>query len=250
MYLFQDTLNLVGSVIAIFSSLVGALVSIVFLLNRQSAKKRQTLTPEEIILEEIDNQQLERQRKDALNTVIPPEIEALLSGRARLQQEAKRIRSSANTNLGSGIIFSAAAISLLFYFAVSYQYDAQTDIGHIAISFLPRLLLSLLVQTIGFFFLRIYVSGESELISNRNEITNIDLRVAAIYLSYKSPKSVIGKVVMGLMQQERNVIIKKTERALTPMIDSIDRNEAIELFSALYREKHDKRDNSADEKAS
>ena len=99
--------------------------------------------------------------------------------RNRLLEETDRLVSVSNKNLSIGIIFSLIAFSLMTY--VTYNSEKFELYGVIY-----RISLVVLVQFVGFFFLRLYVGNELDIKQNKNEITNLELKAIACYLSEKN----------------------------------------------------------------
>jgi hypothetical protein len=89
-----------------------------------------------------------------------------------------RARSAAN--LTFGVVFTtlavAALVALLFLF--DEPSSDYTISGHI-FSYLPRFTVAALLQIVAVFFLKMHASNESDIKNNKNEITNVEARLAA-----------------------------------------------------------------------
>ncbi len=83
--------------------------------------------------------------------------------RQRMLSESSRIARISLRNLALGILFSAAALLFLAYPLVADSILAGKPSGElwdwVWKYFLPRLTVGLILQFVGFFFLRLYVSG-------------------------------------------------------------------------------------------
>ena len=74
----------------------------------------------------------------------------------------------------------------------------------------------LILQFVGFFFLRLYVANELDVKQNKNELTNIEAKMLAFMMSSKSSKNSFTKIVVeSLARTERNFTIKKGERTIS-----------------------------------
>ena len=106
--------------------------------------------------------------------------EVLISGRRRLAQNADRLAARSRVNLLAGIGFSIVAIGTLLLIVLfpGAEDDSQQAIGNV-IKILPRYTLVILLQTLSFFFLRNFLKVEAAYRENKNEITNIEMKLAA-----------------------------------------------------------------------
>jgi hypothetical protein len=139
--------------------------------------------------------------------------------RQRLLDEAIRIDKISRRNLIIGIVFSFVALAMLASPLISgllLTSPEPADSGvlpWIAHYYLPRFAIGLLLQLVGFFFLRLYVANELDLKHNKNEITNLELRMMGLQIAKDAGDAASRKeVVKSLMNTERNFIIKKNEK--------------------------------------
>lgn len=96
---------------------------------------------------------------------------AFTRNRRRMINETERIQRTGFLNLMIGILFSVVALGILGYPLIAPSTTPATDWITIVERFAPRMSVGILIQLIGFFFLRLYVAGENELHYIRNEIT-------------------------------------------------------------------------------
>lgn len=144
-------------------------------------------------------------------------IYILIQSRDRLKAESIRIRENSKLNLIIGVGFSTFGIILLGVLIVVLPYvDGDDTTFTIQLSeILPRLSVSILVQFVGFFFLRLYVSSENDLKSNKNEITNIELKISGLVFCMNDKTGHPTEISMRLLNEERNFVIKKSERTVS-----------------------------------
>ena len=157
--------------------------------------------------------------------------EAILLSRSRLIEEAKRLRSRSASNLSLGMTISGIAILILIY--LIFIFDDKTNPQN-WFEFLtvygPRLALLIIIQILGTFFLRMYVANEKDIRRNKNEITNLEIKLAAGMLAEGS-KATLNKLAEKLVSEERNFVMDKKEKSvlsdanpeLTGVISSIQK---------------------------
>jgi hypothetical protein len=141
--------------------------------------------------------------------------------RQRLMSESTRITKISLRNLIWGGAFSVAALFVLAYpmfvqptFTPSASREEILRWG--LQSYLPRFAVAILLQFVGFFFLRLYVANENDLKHNRNELTNIEAKMMALQFSQIIDDSAMKKeVVKTLLKTERNFTLKKNERIIS-----------------------------------
>jgi hypothetical protein len=143
--------------------------------------------------------------------------------RQRLLDEAVRIDRISRRNLGIGILFSSIALAVLawplvsaVFFPLPTSLSADANAWGVLRTYLPRFSVGLLLQFVGFFFLRLYVANEVDLKHNKNEITNLEMKMMALQLAKEFDDAASKKEIMkSLAQTERNYILKKNERSVT-----------------------------------
>jgi hypothetical protein len=86
----------------------------------------------------------------------------------------------------------------------------------LVIYYVPRFSVGLLLQLVGFFFLRLYVANELDLKHNKNEITNLEMKMMALQLAKEFNDTASKKeITKSLAQTERNFILRKSERSVS-----------------------------------
>jgi ABC-type multidrug transport system fused ATPase/permease subunit len=131
--------------------------------------------------------------------------------RDRLTDEISALRSSARSYLLYGLAFSLFSLSALGVFAFVQNTSHFDEV--LGRELLYRLGFALLLQTVGYFFLRLYVKNHIDIKYYNNELTNLDVKEAAIRLTLDR-KLGLTKLVEGLSKIERNFILKKGENSI------------------------------------
>ncbi|MGB0799429.1 MAG: hypothetical protein ACPGRD_08940 [Planktomarina sp.] len=109
------------------------------------------------------------------------------------------------------MVASIGVISIFVMFFIFAPTVTETTWSQVAIAYLPRALVALYIQLIATFYFRLYVSTESDIKQNKNEMTNLELRMAAGLLVGDDRKS-LRDIGMMLARDERNFIVKKDEK--------------------------------------
>jgi hypothetical protein len=140
---------------------------------------------------------------------------AFSRNRRRMIEEKERIQRNGFLNLLIGILFSIVALGVLGYPLFTSNAAPATDWINIVERFAPRMSLGILIQLIGFFFLRLYVRGENEIQYIRNEITNFESRLIAYYTATThNDATAMRDFAKQLVRTERNFKLGKGERSL------------------------------------
>jgi hypothetical protein len=135
--------------------------------------------------------------------------------RRRMVDETERMQRNSLLNLVIGILFSAIALGILGYPLFSPVEPLNGGWIELVERFAPRFSVGVLVQVIGFFFLRLYVAGEREIHYLRNELTNWEARLIAYSAALAiADKAATRDNIKELARLERNFKLKKGERAL------------------------------------
>lgn len=144
-------------------------------------------------------------------------ISHLIEIRARLSNEIQRLTRRSAVNLGIGVIITLiAGVGLLYLVFVRpldlTGVDRIDYISHILLHYIPRLSLIIFAEIFAFFFLRLYKNDQSDIKYFQNEITNVELKMAAVNVALASGREkAIQTVVEELSKTERNFLLKKDE---------------------------------------
>ena len=99
-------------------------------------------------------------------------------------------------------------------------YDVSAYGEYFVRWFLPRISIVLLLQFVGFLFLRLYISNELDLKHNKNKITNVEAKIMAYAMSKEFGSDLVKLVVDKMSSTERNFIIKSGEKTIAIENDS------------------------------
>lgn len=189
--------------------------------------------------EEFKNQILSRlvdESKDALSSFIDSEIFKISAERKfekdkfeYLTHDIERIanayhleigkwRKNANVNLLLGLFCAIAGIGLMYH-ALVYApppIEPGNNWGVDFFRFASRFGLVVIIESVAFFFLKLYREDRSMIRYFRNEVTNLEMKGTALKtaLVFGTPAD-RSKVLQMLGATERNFVLKKDERVLT-----------------------------------
>lgn len=198
------------------------------LLSQFSAEEAQLRLQ---IVTELDNdkkkelmQHLEelRQRHDSLlnenlkredGTFVTDWREVLLVSRKRLVSEGQRLLERNRKNFKIGILMSFGVIGFLIYYTfVLERIDINDSLGTILATNVPIFSISTVIEGFSLFFLRLYVVGEREFDRNKNELTNIELRLTAgLMMANTTEQNNFDSVANALSKEERNFVLGGSE---------------------------------------
>ncbi len=154
--------------------------------------------------------------------------EVLLVTRKRLTYEEQRLLARNIANLRIGIVMASVGIIIPVYYILSGRaVDASENVGTFVASYWPFFTIVIIIEIVAIFFLRLYSLNESRLEKNKNEITNIELRLTAgLMLSEKTNKDKFAELADTLSKEERNFILGKNESSAV-----LDTEKLIEIAS-------------------
>ncbi|GFE92603.1 hypothetical protein [Acetobacter persici] len=129
----------------------------------------------------------------------------------RLSNQIVVLGYRANVSLGIGILFCLFGMGILWY---SFFYNPPQISGNfewldLFRAYVPRSTLVILIQIVGFFFLKLYRSTLSELRYTQNEITNVEMKLIALRASVANESENLSEILNGLVKTDRNHIIEK-----------------------------------------
>ncbi len=147
----------------------------------------------------------------------------LIDSIERLSSEADRMRSKSLTNLTLGVVFSTFAVIALILLLFFGPGSSESSVGTQLVEYIPRLTIAALLQIVAIFFLKIYASIENDLKQNKNEITNIELKLASGLALVSG--SAMHDIATCWGKEERNFVIEKTQKVASqfdvPQIESL-----------------------------
>src|SRR5262249_34247821 len=96
----------------------------------------------------------------------------------RLEQESGRLGRDSWINLFIGMIFAAVGVSVLLTGVINGEASGAS----LAISSkdIARMALGVFVNIVAFFFFRLYLVNQTDIRHNKNELTTIEMRIAAL----------------------------------------------------------------------
>lgn len=143
---------------------------------------------------------------------------------SRLSNQIVVLGSRANASLWLGITFSVAGLIVLyftFFYSLSFSDDDSslpTNMSNwldLLREYLPRLSLVLIIETVGFFFLRLYSRALVELRYAQNETTNVESRFISLLTARVTENQELLKItVEKLASIDRNGVIDRTQTTI------------------------------------
>jgi hypothetical protein len=220
---FSNPLN--AGAVAVYSAVILAITTVIIYQLARSARSNDRLdTPpeppsEKTPIDEPEPEQApltaeERAAREGARNLTGVRV-AFTRNRRRMIEESERIQRNGFLNLMIGILFSVIALGILGY--PLFTTNAVQDTNWIGLfeRFAPRFSVGILIQLIGFFFLRLYVAGENEVHYIRNEITNLESRLISYFAAAAGKDATAMRdIIKQLVRTERNFKLKKDERTI------------------------------------
>jgi hypothetical protein len=180
-------------------------------LTTESQNALRSFIESEVFKKVTDADQKAQQRG-----LLSEEIRATLE---RYQIEMMSWRKNANINLIIGLVCALVGIGVMWQTLVTLSFEAEAA-GSWKVSdlyrFLARFGLVLIIESVAFFFLKLYREDRSMIRYLRNEITNLEARYLALItaLSFGSAAD-LSKMLQSLAATERNFLLKKGDRVIS-----------------------------------
>ena len=216
----------------------------------QSIETKAGLTPEEKsqLLEYLRKQLTTESAQSVLNEIRQQHektlskletiagVERLFSeSKERLADEVDALGRRSNLNLVIGIMTAFAGLGVMAYVVFS-NANTGSDKEWIAMAshYIPRTSLVIFVEVFAYFFLRLYKVNLGEIKFFQNELTNLELKYAALRTALIiDDQSLRSKVICELAKTERNFVLKKGESTVEIEARKTDKDYVVELAAAV-----------------
>lgn len=125
----------------------------------------------------------------------------------RIYQEIDSLARRGTLNLVIGVTMAVSGIGLLGYIALG-PTAAASNLQDLAIRFLPRLSVVVVIEVFSYFFLRLYKGSLDEIKYFQNEATNLELRFAALESAvHLGNDELQTQVVKSFLETDRNPLM-------------------------------------------
>ncbi len=138
----------------------------------------------------------------------------------RLSSNLEALGRRANFNLFFGLIVAFMGIAILYYSFFNGvptlpDADGMIDLSSLLSGYLPKLSMVLIVEVVGFFFLKMYARTLSDIRYVQNEITNIEMKLVALHTSLSlDDEELLKAICLELSATERNFVIEKGQTTI------------------------------------
>ena len=185
------------------------------ILAEKDKQKKKELEQQALILrQEYESLMSENlRRKDG--TFVKDWREVLLVARKRLTDEEQRLLVRNRVNLRNGMFMALVGITLPVYYIFFFnEADANISVGKFFATYWPVFTIAAIIEIIAIFFLSLYASNERRLERNKNDLSNIELRLTAGLMLYDKTNGAKFAVLSDtLSKEESNVVLGKNESA-------------------------------------
>ena len=158
--------------------------------------------------------------------------ESLLVTRRRLIDEEQRLLARNRANLSFGILMALVGVALpASYIVIVGELKPSDSFGTFVANYWPFFTIAVIIEIIAIFFLSLYASNERRLERNKNDLSNIELRLTAGLMLYDKTNGAKFAVLSDtLSKEESNVVLGKNESAGGIGIDRVT-----EILSKLIK---------------
>ncbi len=156
--------------------------------------------------------------------------EVMLITRDRLVGEGQHLLLSNKLNLEFAIFMAFVGVALpLYYIFFVSELRANEGLETFFTTYGPILSVVFVFEIVALFFLRLYGQTERKIEKNKNELTNIELRLTAgLMLCDKENKANLTSLADDLAKEERNFVLGKNESSAI-----LDTDKLLELLSKI-----------------
>lgn len=129
----------------------------------------------------------------------------------RIEKELLTVAGRVSYSLINGMgLALLGALSLIIYSFYLWGDTAQIPVEEQILRYAPKATLVILLETLAFFFFRLYKTSLNEVKFYQNELTNIEQRALAIKIMIDtSDTDSLDLIIKSLMATERNFILSK-----------------------------------------
>lgn len=166
--------------------------------------------------------------------------EIILMARSRLLVEESRLVTSSYVNLiiGAAVsVFAAVYLAFLVFGGIT-RSDIGNETSYDWFGFIseygPKFGLVILIQLIASFFLRNYHRAENFIQKNKNDVTNLELRLASGMMLEKDA-TILGPIAIKLAEEERNFVLEKKQKSALTNNDA-NPTKLVESIRALVKD--------------
>lgn len=164
----------------------------------------------------------------------------------RLQKEIEQLTRGANLYITFGSVITVSAATILFYTVtdLSNYFNNPSSGTRPALtsmdwfSVISRFSIVVFVEVFAFYYLRLYRSAMDTVKYYQNEITNIEMRLMAIYSlqTLATPDSVSAStLISSLANSERNFVIQKGQTTVDLEKKKLDSTQISSLFDGITK---------------
>ena len=158
----------------------------------------------------------------------------LVESHKRLLDEEGRLNARNVANLGYGVLAAVLGVFVLITAAIlPYIWDnfATPAFNGIPVYYFPVTPVVIITEIVAIFFLRLHSQTEHRIERNKNEITNIELRLAAgLMLSSPTGQPDFTSLSNHLAKEERNFVLGKNESSA-----GVSTNSLLEILSKVIK---------------
>ena len=193
------------------------------ILEEKDAQKKKALEQQASALRQEHESIMSENLRRRDGTFVTDWRESLLVARKRLADEGLYLRDSNSANRRMGVLMATLGICCLgLYILFSHKGGGNGNIGVFFANYWPYFTIVVIFEIIAIFYLRLYYQILRRIETNKNELTNIELRLTSgLMLIDKVDKKNLKSLADDIAKEERNFVLGKNESSAGIGVDRV-----------------------------
>ncbi len=193
------------------------------ILKEKNEEKKQELEQQALALRQEHESIMSENLRRRDGTFVTDWRESLLVARKRLADEGLYLRDSNSSNRRMGVLMATLGICCLgLYILFSHEGGEDGNIGVFFANYWPYFTIVVIFEIIAIFYLRLYYQILRRIETNKNELTNIELRLTSgLMLIDKADSKNLKSLADDIAKEERNFVLGKNESSAGIGVDRV-----------------------------
>ncbi len=193
------------------------------ILDEKDAEKKKALEQQASALRQEYESLMSENLRRRDGTFVTDWRESLLVARKRLFDEGQNLLEGNFRTRRMGVLMALAGILVpVFYIFVGEEVRTDISFGAFVASYWPFFTIVFITEIVAIFYLRLYTQTLGRIERNKNEITNIELRLTSgLMLIDRVDKKNLKSLADDIAKEERNFVLKKNESSAGIGVDRV-----------------------------
>ncbi len=193
------------------------------ILEEKDAQKKKAIEQQASALRQEYESLMSENLRRRDGTFVEDWRESLLVARKRLFDEGQNLLEGNFRTRRMGVLMAFAGILVpVFYIFVGEEVKTNISFGEFVASYWPFFTIVFITEIVAIFYLRLYTQTLGRIERNKNEITNIELRLTSgLMLIDKADSKNLKSLADDLAKEERNFVLAKNESSAGIGVDRV-----------------------------